>query len=76
MNSEELKNTIEELTKIIGVLGDINMFCDSKSKTLYQKKLHKTVDDLFKLKKHLEFIKTKEKRDENSKRKVQELLGL
>lgn len=76
MDGEELEKTINKITKIMNDMGDINMFCDSRSKTVYQKKLHKCVDELYSLRKHLEFMETKEEQDEESKRKVQKLLGL
>lgn len=56
MEDEELKNTIKELQEIINLIGDINMICGSREKTLYQKKINKAYNKLFELKKHLEFI--------------------
>lgn len=56
MEDEELKNTIKELQEIINLIGDINMICGSREKTLYQKKINKAYNKLFELKKHLKFI--------------------
>lgn len=56
MEDEDFKNTIKELQEIINLLGDINLNCGSKEKTLYQKKLNKAYNKTFELKKHLEFI--------------------
>lgn len=56
MEDEDLKNTIKELQEIINLLGDVNLNCGSREKTLYQKKLTKAYNKTFELKKHLEFI--------------------
>ena len=56
MEDEELKNTIKELQEIINLIGDINMNCGSREKTVYQKKLTKAYNKTFELKKHLELI--------------------
>lgn len=62
MENKELDNTINYVNEVLEQLGDINMFCDSKSRTLYQKKLKKAYDKLFDLKKHLQFLKALEKK--------------
>lgn len=56
MEDEDLKNTTKELQEIINLLGDINLNCGSREKTLYQKKLTKAYNKTFELKKHIEFI--------------------
>ena len=57
MENKELDRTITQLKDALECLGDINMFCSASVKNIYQKRLQKTYDILFGLKKHLEFLK-------------------
>ena len=62
MEDEELEKTIKEIQIILNQIGDINMNCDSRSRTVYQKKINDSFSRLYELKKHLEFVKKMRKK--------------
>lgn len=58
MEDDELENALNLVREVIDELGDINITNENtRAKLYYQKKLNKGYDKLFKLKKHLEFLK-------------------
>jgi len=57
---EELENTIKKLQLALDSLGDINMSCSPRERNNYQKRLNKSFDILYSLKKHLEFVRKME----------------
>ena len=82
MEDKELEKTIKEIQIILNQIGDINMNCDSRSRTLYQKKLNNSFSRLYELKKHLEFVRKMRNRnmrfdlDDEELRKTRERNGL
>lgn len=66
MEDEELEKTIDKISKIMLKLGSVDIYTytyNESGRRYCQNRVNKAYDELFKLNKHLKFIKEKRKNE-------------